>query len=130
MDTDIITRAGAYPAGQRSRDKWSVLVVDDSRQVREMLKAVLSGDGVFGSIHEASGGHEALDVLDEVDGVDLIIMDIKMPGMDGFELIGRLKSSEGYSDIPVLILSVDGRGEIKTMGLNVGASDYVVKPFD
>lgn len=109
---------------------WNVLVVDDSRSTREMVSAVLSFDEIFGTVYEAGDGEEVFGLLGSGIVVDLIIMDIRMPRMDGFELINRLKSAEEYKEIPILVLSADARGEIKTMGLNIGASDYVVKPFD
>lgn len=116
--------------GMRGNSGWNILVVDDSKPERDMVKMVLSGDEVFGDIHEAGDGEEAYRFLTGGTQVDLVIMDIRMPRMDGFELINRIKSTDGISDLPILVLSADGRGEIKTMGLNIGASDYVVKPFD
>lgn len=109
---------------------WNVMIVDDSRTTRDMVSAVLTSDDIFGAIYEAGDGHEAIDLLESGVRVDLIIMDIRMPRMDGFELINRIRVSDAFGEVPILVLSVDGRSEIKTMGLNIGASDYVVKPFD
>lgn len=130
MDTGKGFETEQRLADKGVRGAWRVLVVDDSQPMRELVGAILSRDEVFGDILEASDGRQAIETLEAEGPVDLIIMDLKMPGMDGFELINRLKNTEALAEIPVIVLSVDGRGEMKAMGLNIGASDYVVKPFD
>jgi len=131
MDTTDLIGPGLLPPECVDKTDWRVLIVDDQEPFRKMLKAVLSREEIFAAIHEASDGIDALEYLEGPgSNMDLVIMDIKMPGIDGIEAIMRLRSSKKHADTPILVLSMDGRAEMKERGLNIGASDYVVKPFD
>jgi len=107
-----------------------ILIVDDSAALRSMVKTILSKEDVFDRYYEAGDGEEAMDFLQSGQDVDLVLMDLVMPRVDGIEVISWLKEREGFQDLPVLVLSVEARGDVKARGLNLGASDYVVKPFD
>ena len=103
-----------------------VLVVDD---IEENLK-VLSETLVQAGFHplQAKSGERALQVAAKA-RPDLILLDIKMPGMDGFETISRLKADPALSDIPVIFISALNQIEDKVEGFRAGAVDDVSKPF-
>jgi len=107
-----------------------VLIVDDSKAFREMVKAVLVRAGLFSRYYEARDGAEAITVLKSGDVVDLVLVDLFMPRMDGIDVLSWAREVKEHKDLPIVVLSVDDRGDVKARGLNMGASDYVVKPFD
>ncbi|WP_136607818.1 response regulator transcription factor [Paenibacillus dokdonensis] len=102
-----------------------ILVVDDDPHIRELVSHLLKSEGF--SIAEAANGHEALKVL-ETTRADLVVLDIMMPGMDGWELCKEL--SGNYEDMPVLMLTAKGETVHKVKGFELGTDDYLVKPFD
>lgn len=107
-------------------DKETVLIVEDNDDVRALIRKSLE---IQYNIHEASTGHEGLKLsLDQT--IDLVISDLMMPGMDGIELCNRLKNDERTSHIPVILLTARADLESKLEGLQTGADDYVVKPFN
>jgi two-component system OmpR family response regulator len=101
-----------------------VLIVDDDPHIREMVGHFLSREG-FG-IQEATDGLEALRILETVQA-DLVILDIMMPGMDGWELCRELRE---HYDLPLLMLTAKGESSQKVKGFELGTDDYLVKPFD
>lgn len=101
-----------------------VLVVDDEPNIVELLQVSLRFQGF--DVVTASGGEEALKVAEE-SRPDAFILDVMMPGMDGFELLTKLR--ETGHDGPVLFLTAKDAVEDKIHGLTIGADDYVVKPF-
>lgn len=101
----------------------TILVVDDELALRKLLSSYLIKEG-FGVL-EARDGQEALSLL-EARGADLALVDIMMPGMDGFSLVKAIRSK--YS-IPIVMLTARGEETSKVTGLELGADDYVVKPF-
>ncbi|WP_317235177.1 response regulator [Niabella ginsengisoli] len=106
-------------------DKPAILIVDDNEEILEFLKDDL---GELYSIITAADGIEALNILaDEV--VQLIISDIMMPEMDGFELCEKIKSDFELSHIPVILLTAKNTLHSKIQGLNYGADAYIEKPF-
>jgi len=102
----------------------AVLVVDDEKDICNALRIYLSAEGY--EILEAHTGKEALDVLEE-SHVDLVLMDIMMPEMDGIEAASRMRE---FSNVPIIFLSAKSEDTDKIMGLNIGADDYVTKPFN
>jgi two-component system chemotaxis response regulator CheY len=106
-----------------------VLVVDDSAAIRKILQRVLRQTGMaIRTIHEAGDGQEALEVLGGQQ-VDLVLTDINMPRMDGLQLLGALKSSPAWREIPVVMITTEG-GETKVAeAVKLGAAGYVRKPF-
>src|SRR5258708_4306388 len=102
----------------------AILIVDDDPHLRELSRIFLQREGF--DVAEASDGVEALSVL-ERRKVDLVILDIMMPNMDGWELCHQLRS---YYDVPVLMLTARGETSQKLKGFRVGADDYQVKPFE
>jgi class 3 adenylate cyclase len=117
-------RAGA-PA--RPADQGAVLVVDDNESNREMLSRRLSRQGY--RVEVAANGREALDVL-RAQRVDLVLLDVMMPEMDGYEVLQRLKSDPALRDIPVLMISALDEIDSVVRCIQLGAEDYLSKPFD
>jgi two-component system response regulator MprA len=101
-----------------------VLVVDDDPRMRSMMRRVLEVDGY--AVTVAIAGDEALDVLRR-EPIDLVILDVMLPGADGFEVCRQLRRE---SVVPVLMLTARDEPIDKVTGLDVGADDYVVKPFN
>jgi DNA-binding response OmpR family regulator len=101
-----------------------VLIVDDDANLRELVRYVLKKDGL--ETTEAADGRSALEVLAS-ERADCVVLDIMMPRLDGWDLCRRVKREW---DIPVLMLSAKGQAEDKVRGLDLGADDYLAKPFD
>ncbi len=108
-------------------ERERVLVVDDKLQHRELLKALLDKEGY--DVTAVSDGEEALIKIGSV-VPDLILLDLKMPGIDGFEVCRRLKSQDETRDTPVILLTCTTETESVTRGFDAGAADYVTKPCD
>ncbi|HUI90292.1 MAG TPA: response regulator transcription factor [Anaerolineales bacterium] len=101
-----------------------ILIVDDDAHIRELVRVFLRNDGL--DVIEAVDGVDALSRIDSVK-VDLAIIDVMMPNMDGWELCQKLKAS---FDIPVLMLTAKGETSQKLKGFQLGTDDYLVKPFE
>jgi len=104
-----------------------ILVVDDDPSIHEVLEAYLGLSGY--EVLHAENGEEGLKKLQET-VPDLLIIDIQMPGMDGLELLQKMKNNPLLLGIPAIMLSSLERPNIKVKALQLGADDYVVKPFD
>lgn len=103
----------------------SILIVDDERNYTLILAAVLEDAG-FEAL-TANSGPEALDILSESD-VDLVLTDMKMPAMDGIELLERIKQAD--ADLPVIMMTAHGTVEKAVEAMQKGAYNYIIKPFD
>ena len=103
---------------------YNVLICDDERDIVSALKIYLSGEDY--RIFEAYNGKEALEIVMDSD-IHLILMDIMMPELDGIAATARLRE---ITNAPVLLLTAKGESGDKVLGLNVGADDYITKPFD
>ena len=118
---------GAVPAWARHLARPArVLVVDDTITNRRLLKAILRRSEF--DIHEATNGIEALDVARRIDP-DLILLDVMMPEKDGYEVCRELKADTATADIPVIFLTAMTQAADKIKGLELGAVDYITKPF-
>lgn len=106
----------------------TVLVVDDSATTRSLVASYLS-DWEDVEVVEAASGFEALRLLPAL-RVDLIVTDINMPDINGLELISFVRESPNYQKIPVVIISTENTAEDRKRGLQLGARDYLVKPFN
>lgn len=105
--------------------KQCILIVDDSKVSLKTLAAIFQDEW---RIKIALDGQEALRIADSEDQPDLILLDITMPGMDGYEICRRLKASPTTKDIPVIFITGREETEDEEQGLTLGAIDYVVKP--
>lgn len=103
--------------------KKKILVIDDEEQIRRALKSILTSRQF--DVAEAATGEEGYDIAVDV-SPDLIILDMALPGMSGLEVCQALRS---WSDTPILILSVRGADADKIAALDLGADDYITKPF-
>lgn len=105
----------------------NILVVDDDNQIREMICSDLKMSGFL--VDSAVNGEEGL-LKAQKNNYDLIILDVMMPKMDGYEVCKNLRLSASTRDIPVILLTAKGTIEDKVSGFNSGADDYLVKPFE
>src|SRR6188474_550790 len=101
----------------------TLLVVEDEAELARLIVRELEGAGY--TVHHASDGHAALERF-EVEKPDLVVLDWMLPGMDGLEVLRRLRQS---SPIPVLLLTARAEEVDRVIGLEVGADDYLTKPF-
>lgn len=107
-----------------------VLIVDDDPVIRNLVQAVLEGEGY--QVVAAEDGKQAVEILDkEARPLDycLIVLDVVMPGMNGFDVLTRLKLHSHTQSIPVLMLTGEDRAEDIMTGYSVGADYYITKPF-
>lgn len=104
----------------------SILIVDDDEMVRIALCELLKPEGY--EIDKAVGGKEALDKIN-VKKYDLLMLDIIMPEMDGFELCRRIRQSEDHQDVPIVFLTAKSREEDREMGIDAGADKFLSKPI-
>ncbi|HLA77277.1 MAG TPA: response regulator [Vicinamibacteria bacterium] len=106
--------------------KKKILVVDDEDDILHFLELVLQEKGF--DVLTASGGHEAL-TRAQIEKPDLVLLDIMMPQMDGWEVLKLLRVDEETSRIPVAMLSARIEAKDRVQGLQEGAIDYICKPF-
>ncbi len=102
----------------------NILICDDERDIVSALKIYLSAEGY--TLFEAYTGREALEAVKNND-IQLILMDIMMPEMDGISATARLRE---ISNVPIILLTAKSEDTDKVLGLNVGADDYITKPFN
>jgi two-component system cell cycle response regulator len=107
----------------------SVLIIDDSATVRELIIRILKSFNLFAIYYEAEDGLEGFKMLLSRP-TEIVLCDLEMPRIDGFKFISMLKSRSEIQDIPVIILTGKVDQEMKIKGLEQGACDYVTKPFD
>ena len=104
---------------------FQILVVDDDKNTRLLLKAVLQSENY--SVHTAENGEEALEVMDR-EHIDLVVLDIMMPKMDGYEFTKVLREND--NNLPILMVSAKQLPADKQKGFLVGTDDYMTKPID
>ena len=102
-----------------------ILVADDSKLMHKMYEVMLRQYAlVF-----AADGRQALDRLNEHPDIDLVLLDVNMPNMNGLEFLAQLRSDGTRADLPVIIISTEGREEDTIRGMEAGATAYIKKPF-
>ncbi len=106
------------------KNKYHILVVDDDDKIKELIKQFLIDKGLI--VSTASNADEAKEKV-EFFNFDLIILDVMMPGQSGYELTKELKASK---NIPIILLTAKGEPENRIHGLEIGADDYLGKPFE
>ena len=102
----------------------NILVIDDEKEIAELVEIYLVSDGY--KVFKASSAQEGFDILDK-ENIQLILLDIMMPGMDGLEMCRIIRETR---NIPIIMLSAKSTDLDKIMGLGIGADDYVTKPFN
>jgi len=102
----------------------NILVCDDDKEIVDAIEIYLSQEGM--TVFKAYDGEEAIKILNEQD-IKLLIIDIMMPKLDGIHATLKIRE---YSSIPIIILSAKSQDSDKILGLNIGADDYVTKPFN
>ena len=101
-----------------------ILIVDDDRRINELLEDIFTMEGY--DVLKAFDGEEAIEILDNIDDIDLILLDVMMPKIDGWDLLAYVKS---HFDVKVLMLTALGEEDDEVRGIRSGADDFVAKPF-
>ncbi len=108
-------------------EKKTILTVDDSPTVRDMLAIALSGAGF--KVVQAEDSREGIGKLNDLDP-DVIITDINMRGLDGFQFIEEVRKNPRYRATPIMVLTTEDAPEMKDRARKAGATGWIVKPFD
>src|SRR3954470_108339 len=108
-------------------DAGRILVVDDELHVRQLLRVALAASGF--DVVAVATGEQALQSLAQ-GGFDLVLLDVRMPGMSGIEVLRQVRATKATQATPVILLTGEDDVASRVQGLNLGASDYVVKPFE
>ncbi len=103
-----------------------ILVIDDEKDIRELLKFYLEREGY--KVETGGDGESALRIAGK-EGFDLILLDLMLPGLDGLEVCRTLRSDPRTSDLPIIMLTAKGDETDRIVGLEIGADDYITKPF-
>lgn len=110
-----------------SPDQRAILVVEDDPALAKLIQFYLAREGF--EVRHAADGEQALQEFDRAQQTDLVIMDVMMPYHNGYELLANLRQRPRWSQVPVIMLTSRGREEDVVQGLDLGASDYLTKPF-
>lgn len=105
--------------------KFKVLVVDDDVEIANAIDIYLTSEGY--SVYKAYDGIQALKVLGDNEDIDLVVLDVMMPNLDGIRTLAKIREEK---EIPVIMLSAKSEDTDKILGLNLGADDYLTKPFN
>jgi two-component system chemotaxis response regulator CheY len=115
------------PAGPSAKAGMRILTIDDSKTMRDMLMLTLSSSGF--DVIQAVDGQDGIDVLRK-EAVDIVITDINMPKMDGYGVIQHLRGDPAYDSTPILVLTTESDREKKERARELGATGFIVKPFN
>ena len=108
-------------------DKAKILIIEDTKEMIEFIRFILEGGGF--DVVAAQGGQEGLDLV-HVEKPDLILLDLMMPGIGGWEVYRQLKADDELKDIPVIVVTARGQTADRVRGLHVArVDDYIAKPF-
>ncbi len=105
-----------------------VLIVDDSKLIHQMYRLVLMRFKDC-KLVDAMNGLEALEILSREDGFDLILLDINMPVMNGIQFMEKINESGVHRNVPIIVVSTEGKEEDTVRAMRLGARGYIVKPF-
>jgi diguanylate cyclase (GGDEF)-like protein len=122
------TPAAAPSSADAPAAPRTLLIVDDTTSVREQVRKIITSASLFATILEAETGLQALDLLQKIP-VDMLIADVVMAPLDGYKLTATLKRQPRFKSLPVILLTSQSDPEDKVKGLELGANDYVTKPF-
>ena len=115
------------PGPDAAENPARILIVDDKLQNRQLLEIMLTPEGFV--LLTAASGEEALAIVEQAPP-DLILLDVMMPGMDGYQVVGKIKSDPATRSIPVIMLTALDDSNARMLGLNAGAEDFLTKPVD
>ena len=104
-----------------------ILIVDDAKLNRDILKEIL---GETYSYLEAENGNQAIQMIGENIGIDLMLLDINMPQMNGFEVLKIMKRSQCIAETPVIMISSEDAVDTMRKAYELGITDYITRPFD
>ena len=107
-------------------DKSKILVVEDEQDIRDLLVFNLQKNGF--NVRAVDNGEKALSLI-RTDNFDLILLDLMIPGISGFDLTRILKNDDETSEVPIIMLTAKGEESDIVKGLEIGAQDYITKPF-
>ena len=105
--------------------EYKILAADDDKKILNAIEIYLTNEQM--KVYKASNGREALEILEREPDIHLIIMDLMMPEMDGIHAILKIRQSK---EIPIIVLSAKSEDKDVVLGLNIGADDYITKPFN
>ncbi len=105
-----------------------ILIVDDEPHIRRILRYLLEQQGY--TVEEAGNGQEAIDLLEQGINPDLMLLDLMMPRMDGFQVCERVRQNPATAQLPVIMVTAKGEVSDRIRGLQGGANDYLTKPYD
>jgi len=109
-------------------DKIKVMVVDDEPDIVKIVKIAMELANF--EVLEAYSGEECLDKIAKGAKPSLILLDIMMPGISGYETCGKIRENKDFKDVKIVMLTAKGQKGDAEEGLKVGADDYIIKPFD
>lgn len=124
--TEVDTSARSA-RGASASARATILIVDDSPSVRRRVRSGLEGGGH--AVMEAADGANALALL-QMNRVDLVVTDMNMDGMNGLELVSKIRQKHARASLPVLILTTEASDELKAQGRAAGADGWLVKPVE
>jgi DNA-binding response OmpR family regulator len=108
--------------------KMRVLIAEDDKLISYLLKHIVDREGF--EVIPATDGRKASELIDSIVPPDIVLLDLMMPFMDGFELIEKIKGKDGWDKVPILVLTSRTDSSDVVRALDMGASDYVAKPFE
>jgi DNA-binding response OmpR family regulator len=124
---ELVEDTPPLDGAQRERHRGiSVLLVDDEDQLRRVMRDLLEREGY--TVYEAADGVAALDETDRR-APDIIVLDLNLPGLDGYEVLARLRNRAATRQIPVVVLTAKGDEENEVRVFELGADDFLSKPF-
>lgn len=125
---DISPTKDEFMAENHEQRRFTILLVDDDRDFLDLMRDILTENGY--NTLSAEDGLQAFEILFSDEQIDIVLLDIAMPKMSGFDLCKALKSFEATKDIPVLMLTAAGQNDQVSKGYKSGAAGYLVKPFE
>ncbi len=114
-------------AEEKNNSSYTIMVVEDNEDVAYLLKFMLSREGF--NVLSAEDGRQAMALLVGEEPPDLVLLDIMMPYLNGFQLLEKIKNTSGWKEVPVVMLTSKSQESDVVRALDNGATDYIIKPF-
>ena len=112
---------------QEKKKNHSIIIIEDDQIISGLLRHILIRHGY--EIHIARDGRAASALVDEIEPPELILLDVMLPFLDGFELLQQIREKKHWKEVPVIMLTSKGQEKDIVRALDAGANDYIVKPF-